>query len=323
MIHGMASERQAWRRRARYAALAGLAACASCDKAPQVRAQPVRLVLASRPASAGLTSLVDHFNAKLPHLTVSQYGTGGSVVVVTAVNAGEGDIGLAQADVVYAAYRRGTEDAPFPHANLSAIAVLTVNKFYVFVHRGSRLRRIDDLRGKRIVIAQRTGSASELLTRMVLGAHHMSYSDVKVEFAPFDEMGQRFADGASDAMIIVGSGTARSYSAPTDPQTLELLPIGNSIIRALRTEYPFLKPVVLPSEELPGQHEPIKTLGVDSLLICRKNLDAELVYQLTKQFFAWPEFEPRYPAASDLTAATPIPLHPGAARYYREQEILR
>lgn len=307
---------------AHHALLLCLATFPACAGPAPEPTQPVRLLLASRPTGAGLQSLVDHYNARLPHLKVSQQGTGGSVVVVSALNDGEGELGVAQADVVYAAYRRGTEDVRFPHANLSAIAVLTINKFYVFVRRGSELRRIEDLRGKRIAVAERTG-ASELFTRIVLGAHKMSYSDVKVEFQPFEEMGRRFADGTMDAMIIVGSASARAISAPTDPNTLRLLPISDVIIRALRAEYPFVKPIVLPAEELPDQKTPVQTVGVDQLLICRKDLDEDVVYRLTSEFFAWPESVKRYTADPNLAAAAPIPLHPGAARYYREREILR
>jgi hypothetical protein len=306
----------------RLVAVVCLAAVSACAQPAAEPSAPVRLLLASRPTGPALQSLVDHYNAKLPHLKVSQQGTGGSVVVVSALNSAEGEIGMAQADVVYAAYRRGTEAAQFPHTNLAAIAVLTVNKFYVFVRRSGALRHIEDLRGKRVAVAPRTG-ASELFTRMVLGAYDMSYSDVKVEFQPFDEMGRRFADGTMDAMIMVGSGTARALSSPTDPNTLLLLPISDRVVGALRTEYPFVKPVVLPAEELPGQMAPVQTVGVDSLLICRKDLDDDIVYQLTREFFAWPESATRYTADPSLAAAAPIPLHPGAARYYREREILR
>jgi TRAP transporter TAXI family solute receptor len=269
-----------------------------------------------------MQGLIDYYNAQVPNVKVSQQRTGGSVVLVSALNAGQGELGLAQADVVYGAYRRGTEDVRFPHSNLSAIAVLNINKLYVFVRRASEFRRIEDLRGKRVAIAERTG-ASELFTRIVLGAHKLSYSDVKVEFQPFEDMGRRFVDGTMDAMIIVTSATARAISSPADPGTLRLLPISDVIIRELRGEYPFVKPVVLPAEELPGQIAPVQTVGVDQLLICRKDLEEDVVYQLTTEFFAWPESAKRYMADPNLAAAAPIPLHPGAARYYREREILR
>jgi hypothetical protein len=202
------------------------------------------------------------------------------------------------------------------------MAVLSVNKFYVFARRGSGIRRIEDLRGKRVAVAPRTG-ASELFTRIVLRAYDMTYADMHVEFQPFNEMGRLFAEGANDAMIIVSAGTARDIAAPSQPNTPLVLPIADRIITALRAEYPFVKPVVLPPDELPKDSLPVHTVGVDSLLICRKDLDEEIVYQLTREFFSWPETATRYTADLSLAAAAPIPLHPGAARYYREQEILR
>ena len=71
----------------------------------------------------------------------------------------------------------------------------------------------------------------------------------------------------------------------------------------------------------------MRTVGVDNLLIARKDLGEHLVYQLTKGFFeVLPEIAKTLKAAevdADLAAATPIPLHAGAARYYRERELLK
>jgi len=52
------------------------------------------------------------------------------------------------------------------------------------------------------------------------------------------------------------------------------------------------------------------------------------VYQLTRNLFEGvPELAARHAAASLIDPAqgptTPIPLHPGAARYYRERELLQ
>jgi TRAP transporter TAXI family solute receptor len=302
--------------------LVALFAWSSCAGEAEPPARPIRLLRASMSTQPGLQGLVDHYNAKLSGVKVSQEGTAGSVVVVSALQRGHGDLGIAQADVVYSAYRRGTEDAQFAHANLSAMAVLTANKLYVIARNGNQFRRIEDLRGRRVVVAQRGGSASELFTRVVLAAHGMNYSDIIVEFHPFDDMGRHFAAGTMDAMIIV-SGTPVQAQMATVPHDVRVLPISETVIKALRAEYPFVKPLMLQSDELPRLTAPVLTVGVDSLLICRKDLEAELVYQLTKEFFAWPESPTRYPVDPDRAATPPIPLHPGAARYYREQEILK
>ena len=70
------------------------------------------------------------------------------------------------------------------------------------------------------------------------------------------------------------------------------------------------------------------TIGVDNLLLCRSDLQDELVYELTKRFFdALPRLASEQPSLRLMdfaqAPATPIPLHDGAARYYRERELFR
>ena len=109
---------------------------------------------------------------------------------------------------------------------------------------------------------------------------------------------------------------------------LRLLPIGRNVINQLRGSYPFLKPVTVAAKQLTGQDEPTETLGSEWLLVCRSDLSEDLVYDLTREFFAQlPAMARTHGEAAlidpEQAPATPIPLHPGAARYYREREILR
>ena len=107
-------------------------------------------------------------------------------MVVSAVDGGQGQLGLAQSDVVYIAYRRGIEKNLYPHKNLRAIAVLWVNTLYVLVRRDSPFRSIESLKGRRVGII-RPGTSGEFSTRIVLGAHGMSYADVQPIFEPTDQ----------------------------------------------------------------------------------------------------------------------------------------
>ena len=76
------------------------------------------------------------------------------------------------------------------------------------------------------------------------------------------------------------------------------------------------------------QDEATETLGSEWPLVCRSDLSEDLVYELTREFFAQlPAMARQHREAAlidpEQAPATPIPLHPGAARYYREREILR
>src|SRR6185436_19607951 len=136
------------------------AACSSGSAAP--RAQP--LTLWSGIATEFTSDLIQRFNGALRQTHIDLQTTSGGVVVVSAVDGGQGQLGLAQSDVVYLAYRRGIERNLYPHKNLRAIAVLWVNNFYVLVRRDSPFRSIKDLKGRRVGIIL-PGTSGEFSTR--------------------------------------------------------------------------------------------------------------------------------------------------------------
>jgi TRAP transporter TAXI family solute receptor len=298
-------------------------ACSSGAAAPQVQ----QLTLWSGIAASFTNDLIKSLNRALPQTRIGLQSTSGGVVVVSAVDGGQGQLGLAQSDVVYLAYRRGIERNQYPHKNLRAIAVLWVNTFYVVVRDDSPFRSIKDLKGRRVGIIL-PGTSGEFSTRIVLGAHGMSYADVQTTFQPTDRLVEKLGQGEIDALFSASPvmlATARTLSQ-TVP--LRLLPIGRAEVNQLRGSYPFLRPVTVAANQLRGQTQPIETLGAEWLLVCRSDLSEDLVYELTRAFFAQlPALARDHGEAAlidpEQAPATPIPLHAGAARYYREREVLR
>jgi len=93
-------------------------------------------------------------------------------------------------------------------------------------------------------------------------------------------------------------------------------------IARLHRNYPFMRGMVIPSAEF--GNGPMLTIALDRLVICRAGLDEDLVYGVTKALFqSLPDLSTLDTALRQMNAedapATPIPLHEGAARYYREQ----
>ena len=298
-------------------------ACASGEAAPK----PQELTLWSGIAAEFTNTLIKRFNAGLPHVRVNLQTTAGGVVVVSAVDGGKGHLGLAQSDVVYLAYRRGIEKNLYPHKNLRAIAVLWVNNLYVLVRADSPHRKIEDLKGRKVGIIL-PGTSGEFSTRIVLGAHDMSYADVEPIFESTLPLMPKLASGQIDAVFSANPVMLAGAKELSQTVPLRLLPIDRAVINKLRGSYPFLKPVTVAANELIGQHTPIETLGSEWLLVCRSDLPEDLVYQLTREFFAGLPAMARSLREAALidpeqAPAAPIPLHAGAARYYREREILR
>jgi len=299
------------------------AACSSGSAAPAAQ----QLTLLSGIAPEFTSDLVQRLNTALPQTHIALRSASGGVVVVSAVDSGQGQLGLAQSDVVYIAYRRGIERNLYPHKNLRAIAVLWVNTFYVVVRSDSPFRSIKDLRGRRVGILL-PGTSGEFSMRYVLAAHDMTYADVQPMFQPTDSLVPKLGSGEIDAVLSANPLMLATARALSQTVPLRLLPIGLTEINRLRGSYPFLKPVTVAANQLHGQTQAVQTLGSEWLLVCRGDLSEDLVYQLTREFFAQlPALTRDHGEAAlidpEQAPAAPIPLHPGAARYYREREVLR
>jgi len=156
----------------------------------------------------------------------------------------------------------------------------------------------------------------------VLEAHGVGYSTLRVAFLSYEQMAVELNRGTIDAAIAVGAAPSLKSQGG-----LRLLPVSRKVTNEMRRSYPFAKPMVLPPGDWPGQPE-VETVGADSLLICRKDLSEDLVYRIAKAFFdILPELAAQQSWVAQIdpsdAPATPIPLHAGAARYYRERQILR
>ena len=205
------------------------AACSSGAAAPQ----PQQLRLWSGIAPKFTNDLIQRFNRALPEAQISLQPTSGGVVAVSAVDSGEGQLGLAQSDVVYLAYRRGIERNLYPHKNLRAIAVLWVNTFHVLVRRDSPFQSIDDLKGQRVGIIP-PGTSGEFSTRIMLSAHGISYADMQPIFAPTDNLMPKLASGEIDAVLSANPLMLAATRSLSQSVPLRLLPIGRTVINRLR-----------------------------------------------------------------------------------------
>jgi TRAP transporter TAXI family solute receptor len=106
-----------------------------------------------------------------------------------------------------------------------------------------------------------------------------------------------------------------------------LVPIRRREVEQIRAHHPFLRPTSIPAG-MYGNEGEIETVGTDMLLACRNDLPDELVYWVTRTLFeSLPDLAASYNLLRQIDlqqiSASPIPLHPGAARFYRERELFQ
>jgi TRAP transporter TAXI family solute receptor len=282
----------------------------------------LRVATAFAPLS---TQLIQEYRRTLPNVDVREQQVPSSAVV-QGLEDGTIDFGIVLANVAYEAYWRSKSSAPNSDSRIRGVSLLQPLPMYLLVRAGSGIHSVSDLKGRVIAVGARNNSSSTLTT-LLLKAFHVEPVTLR-ELTSRDVAAAGLTDGTFDAIVLPG------YVYPDD-KTLEvirdgayLVPIDGPPVEELRHESPFVRVVMIPRDIYPGQNQIIPTVGIDMVIVCRRDLDDRLVYQLTEQLFnvfprlAHVEAVLRF-LNMEEAPATPIPLHPGAARYFRERELSR
>jgi TRAP transporter TAXI family solute receptor len=307
------------------------ALCAfGCRPAPLAQAAPIRVRFSTGTPGGGFyplgEGLARAYERSLVAVDLQIHPSAGAVANVEAIQRGDADLGFAFADVAYVASVGRLAGASDPFDRLRGIAVLQLTPVQLVVRRDPHIREVADLRGRRIGVGP-PGSGTALTASLVLEAFGIGASSVQAETLQFNDAADRLVRGTLDAMFDAAIYPAESVMVATRAGG-RIMPLTGAPIEHLRRDYPFLSVTVIPRDTYPGMSSAIRTIGVDSLLICRRDLDETLVYDLTRRFFdALPSLSSSLGALRfmdlDQAPATPIPLHDGAARFYRERELLR
>ncbi|WP_420394608.1 TAXI family TRAP transporter solute-binding subunit [Acuticoccus sp.] len=252
--------------------------------------------------------------------------TKGSVENINLLVQGRGEVALALADTIIAA-AEGNADAGFPQPveTLRSIAATYPNYVQIAASEASGITDLEGLRGKALSVGA-PASGTELNARAILGAAGLSYDDLgKVEYLPFGESVELIKNRQLDATLQsagLGVASIRDLSASIP---IRMVPIPASIADTLGAPF---QAADIPAGTYDGQDEAVPALAITNILITSSEVDEELVYEMTKALFEnLDELKTAHPAAASIDPATattdlPVPLHPGAERYYKEAGLL-
>jgi TRAP transporter TAXI family solute receptor len=249
----------------------------------------------------------------------------GSVSTVEAIQSGVADIGFTLADVAYLAFAGRLGDRTTRFARIRGLSVLQLTPLQLIVRTGSRIRGVRDLNGRSVAVGP-TGSGTPFTVALVLRAFGVPQEGVRMVAAPFKEGATLLRTGAVDAMFMNATYPAENARAAIAAGA-HLVSIDGAPVNTLRNDYPFFRLARIPAGTYANQPESVYTIGTDALMVCRDDLEEFTAYELTKQFFdtmsALPAADSLRLMNLDSAPATPIPLHQGAARYFREVELFR
>ena len=263
----------------------------------------------------------------IPGTKTSVQGTKGSVDNLNLLQNGTGDFAFASGDVLAQAWS-GNEEAGFkaPLHRLRGVAALYPDCMQIVARADSGVRTLSDLKGKRISVGT-AGSSDELNARAILTAAGVPYSSLAVAYLPFGESVELLKDGRIDALLRSAPAGAMALRDLATALEVVFVPVPPDVI--VKTGNAFYLPGTIPADTYRGQSTDVPAATVRNYLVTREDVDAGLVYAVTKAMLAAPErWAGANPAAKAIDRrhaleGMPIPLHRGAEKYYLEVKLIR
>ncbi len=275
------------------------------------------------PIGSAIASVI---SKNLKGVDVTAEATGASVANMKMMRAGDVDMMMGASNSTYGGY---AGEQPFEGqavTTIRGVMSLYPEIFQFVLLKGSVISKIEELKGKKVAVGA-PGSGTERTAKMILAAHGLTYNDINPQYLNFGEAITSLKDRLVDCAI-VGAGVPTS--AVMDASTLleiELLSLSEDKIPALLKDRPYLAVYPIPAGTYRSVNTDVKACGSPALWSVRHDLSEELVYNMLKtvfdnlSFIADSHAQAKNISLDSALTAMSVPLHPGAARYYKEKGI--
>ena len=264
-------------------------------------------------------------------IIVTAAASNGSLANVNGIIGGSLESGFSQSDVATWGYTgTGTFEGKPKLTGLRMIANLYPESVHVVVKKGSGIKSIADLKGKRVALDE-PGSGTLINARIILAAYGVKEADIKAEYIKPNQAGDKLKDGALDAFFFVGGAPAGAIAElASGGSGIELLAIDGPQAEGLRIASPFFANDTIAGETYKGVAA-VKTLSVGAQWVTSDKADTETVYQITKALFseatqktlAAGHAKGKFITKENAVKAVGIPFHPGAEKYYKEVGLIK
>lgn len=258
-------------------------------------------------------------------IEVSPQVTSASKVNIMSINDGEAQLGFSQNDTIFYAYN-GDKDQFEGEVvdSFYAIGALYPEAVQLVVAADSPFMSVQDLKGKRVSIGA-PGSGTAINAVQILELAGLTLDDVEESWFSFAESATAMQNRQIDAAFITGGVPNPAIAEMAVKLPVRLIPLSADDMAALQAKYPFYVPVTVPRDTYAGQAEDVTIASITAVIIAARDLEDDLVYQLTRTLFE-KSGELIHAKARELdpvfaVSGVPCPIHPGAARYYKEINV--
>ena len=265
----------------------------------------------------------------VPGLIAIAQSTTASVFNNAAVQNGELEAGLAAADVTSAMFKGEGKFDGKPHPKLRLVANLYPEDLHLVMPKGKSINSLADLKGKRVGIAQ-AGSGTQVAVLQMLEQWGVNRDNMDEAELNNSQSAERLADGQIDAYFYAAGWPVAAMIQLASTKGMSLHSFSDEDLAKINKAVPAYIPSKIPGGVYEGIDKDSKTPAVSALLVVSSDLSEDMVYQLTKAL--WNDNTRKLldnghakgkqitlETALDGLAGLGVPMHDGAAKFYKEK----
>ena len=310
--------------------------------AGETRADDKNLILATAttggtyyPVGVAIGTLISIKLAKAHKITATAINSAGSGENVEMLKNKEADMAILQALFGQEAYNGTGKYKGKPMKEFRAITMLWENfEHFVLLNKYVKTGTMADLKnlGQKFSIGKR-GSGTEGSGRTILAALGIDpEKEMTLEYLTYSPSASAMMDGRIVGANLCAGPPVAAVSqlfAQVGAKNVTVLDFSDEEVERLHKAYPIWTRNVVKAGTYPGQEKDIRTVAQPNFLAVRPDLPEETVYLITKTIFEnLPFLHNIHKATTAMsleraTVGLPVPLHPGAEKYYREKGIIK
>ncbi len=278
----------------------------------------------------GSRACADGGSCGVPGLVATSVASNGSVANANAIAAGTMQSGFVQSDIAYWAYTGTGIYEGRPKADgLRAIASLYPESFQLVARKGSGIKTVMDLKGKRLSLDE-PGSGTLVDARLILAAYGLTEKDLKAEYLKTQQAADKLKDGALDAFFSVSGWPNGAISELAVTTGIDLVPIAGPEAEGLVKKFSFFATDEIPDDAYKNTAG-VKTVSVNAVWTTSIKQPEALIYAITaalwnsntRKLLDSGHAKGKIIKLEASQQGMGIPLHPGAEKFYKEKGLIK
>jgi uncharacterized protein len=269
----------------------------------------------------------NYVNNNSPRLRLTPSTSGGGYENMRRVNAGQAQLGMVTPDAMFEGWN-GVKPFTSPMRNWRVIGqVVPPMANHLVILDDPKINTLSDLKGKNVAIGAPGSAAATGLQRLLTATGLLS--QMRAQMLPHQDYPDMLVDRRVDAITRLGTIPAGTVEEIAAQRKIKLIDMSAEMEKSgFFQKYPFYQPIKIAAGTYPGQYKDVTVFGSNGFLIAHKDVPDDVIYEFTK--LAYSDAGLRHVSLAfkshGLNAKSPLtgnpgPVHPGAAKYWREQGI--